>query len=262
MIQRKRWRLSPAEKIDIWRRWKCGQSQLRNIIASKLILGWSPEQISGWLKVHYPHNESLRVSHETIYRSLFIQARGVLKKELMDHLRSRSCERTWTLAGTDRRCHLHSGKTSGSGRPSDSRPLGRRSFGRREEQLCCDLGGAAFTFSHADQSIRQRNGSGGCCLESACSQTSGDAAPLVDLGSRVGDGEAQGVHSSHTCAGLLLRSAKPLAAWDERKYESAPAAILPARNRLGPHLSSAARPGLAALKSTSQKNPRIPDSGE
>src|SRR6516162_1634590 len=119
MIQRKRWRLSPAEKIDIWRRWKCGQSQLRNIIASKLILGWSPEQISGWLKVHYPHNESLRVSHETIYRSLFIQARGVLKKELMDHLRSRSCERTWTLAGTDRRCHLHSGKTSGSGRSEE-----------------------------------------------------------------------------------------------------------------------------------------------
>jgi len=66
-----------------------GKRKLRNIVASKLILGWSPEQISGWLKVHYPHNESLRVSHETIYRSLFIQARGVLKKELLDHLRSK-----------------------------------------------------------------------------------------------------------------------------------------------------------------------------
>jgi IS30 family transposase len=51
-------------------------------------LDWSPEQISGWLKIHFPHDESLRLSHETIYRSLFIQARGVLKKELMDHLRS------------------------------------------------------------------------------------------------------------------------------------------------------------------------------
>jgi len=196
MIQRKRWRLSPAEKIDIWRRWKCGQSQreigraygrphpticklllptggiapaprrrsrlaltlaeredisrgiasdssireiarllkrsastvsrevvrhggrpvyrahdadrrawvsalrpkrcllaskrkLRNMVASKLIRDWSPEQISGWLKTRYPNNESMRVSHETIYRSLFIQARGVLKKELMDHLRSK-----------------------------------------------------------------------------------------------------------------------------------------------------------------------------
>ena len=59
------------------------------IVASKLILNWSPEQISGWLKRRYPSNESMRVSHETIYRSLFLQARGVLKKELMQHLRSK-----------------------------------------------------------------------------------------------------------------------------------------------------------------------------
>jgi IS30 family transposase len=63
--------------------------RLRDIVASKLILDWSPEQISGWLKTRYPQNESMHVSHETIYRSLFIQARGVLKRELMDHLRSK-----------------------------------------------------------------------------------------------------------------------------------------------------------------------------
>ena len=63
--------------------------KLRTIVASKLILHWSPEQISGWLKRRYPNNESMRVSHETIYRSLFIQARGVLKKELVQHLRSK-----------------------------------------------------------------------------------------------------------------------------------------------------------------------------
>jgi IS30 family transposase len=63
--------------------------KLRDVVASKLILDWSPEQISGWLKTRYSNNESMRVSHETIYRSLFIQARGVLKKELMDHLRSK-----------------------------------------------------------------------------------------------------------------------------------------------------------------------------
>src|SRR6267154_2378956 len=61
--------------------------KLRTIVASKLILDWSPEQVSKWLKVHYPSNESMRVSHETIYRSLFVQARGVLKKELIEHLR-------------------------------------------------------------------------------------------------------------------------------------------------------------------------------
>jgi IS30 family transposase len=63
--------------------------KLRDIVASKLILDWSPEQISGWLKTPYRDDESLRVSHETIYRSLFIQARGVLKKQLMEHLRSK-----------------------------------------------------------------------------------------------------------------------------------------------------------------------------
>jgi hypothetical protein len=60
-------------------------SQFRRVGQS--ILDWSPEQISGWLKTQYPDDESMRVSHETIYRSLFIQARGVLKKKLMDHLR-------------------------------------------------------------------------------------------------------------------------------------------------------------------------------
>ena len=63
--------------------------KLQGIVASKLILDWSPEQISGWLKVEYPEDPSMPVSHETIYRSLFIQARGVLKKELIGHLRTK-----------------------------------------------------------------------------------------------------------------------------------------------------------------------------
>ena len=63
--------------------------KLRTLVASKLMQDWSPEQISGWLKQSYPDDESLRVSHETIYLSLFIQARGALKKELIQHLRSK-----------------------------------------------------------------------------------------------------------------------------------------------------------------------------
>jgi IS30 family transposase len=65
------------------------QEKLQEIVASKLLLEWSPEQICGWLKTQYPQDQSMRVSHETIYRSLFIQARGVLKKELLGHLRSK-----------------------------------------------------------------------------------------------------------------------------------------------------------------------------
>src|ERR1700684_3538456 len=75
-----------------WRPKRCLLSinlKLRNIVASKLILDWSPRQISGRLKTHIPDDESFGVCHETIYRSLFIQARGALKKELLDHLRSK-----------------------------------------------------------------------------------------------------------------------------------------------------------------------------
>ena len=60
---------------------------LASVVADKLRLLWSPEQIAGWLKHTYPCDESRYVSHETIYRSLFIQARGALKKELLEHLR-------------------------------------------------------------------------------------------------------------------------------------------------------------------------------
>ena len=60
---------------------------LARVVANKLRLEWSPEQIAGWLKRTYPDDENFQVSHETIYKSLFIQARGALKKELLQHLR-------------------------------------------------------------------------------------------------------------------------------------------------------------------------------
>jgi IS30 family transposase len=60
---------------------------LAGIVADMLRMLWSPEQIAGWLQHTYPNDQSLHVSHETIYRSLFIQARGALKKELLEHLR-------------------------------------------------------------------------------------------------------------------------------------------------------------------------------
>lgn len=65
-----------------------GRAKLVNAIATKLIQQWSPQQISGWLKRRYPHNELYRVSHETIYKTLYIQTRGALKKELLSCLRT------------------------------------------------------------------------------------------------------------------------------------------------------------------------------
>ncbi len=80
---------------------------LARIVAKQLRLEWSPEQIAGWLKHTYPGDENYWVSHETIYRSLFIQARGALKKELLGHLR-----RTRAM----RRSRHHTQKTADHGR--------------------------------------------------------------------------------------------------------------------------------------------------
>ena len=67
--------------------------RLQKIVARKLSLNWSPEQVSGWLKWRFPDDKKMQISHETIYRSLFVQTRGVLKKELIGHLRTRRAMR-------------------------------------------------------------------------------------------------------------------------------------------------------------------------
>ena len=84
---------------------------LARVVARKLQLQWAPEQISGWLKHTYPEDENYQESHETIYKSLFIQARGALKKELLQHLR-----RTRAM----RRSRHHTQKTADHGRITDT----------------------------------------------------------------------------------------------------------------------------------------------
>ena len=80
-------------------------------VADKLQKQWSPQQIAGWLMRTYPHDATCQVSHETIYRTIFIQSRGALKKELLEHLR-----RTRGM----RRSRHHTQKTADHGRISDT----------------------------------------------------------------------------------------------------------------------------------------------
>jgi len=87
------------------------------MVAARLRLLWSPEQIAGWLKHAYPNDEHFQVSHETIYRSLFIQARGALKKELLAHLR-----RTRLM----RRSRHHTQKSDNHGRILDTVSISER----------------------------------------------------------------------------------------------------------------------------------------
>jgi IS30 family transposase len=84
---------------------------LAGLVEQKLVKLWSPEQIAGWLKYEYQGNEFFQVSHETIYKSLFIQARGALKRELLQHLR-----RTRGM----RRSKQHTQKTDNHGRITDT----------------------------------------------------------------------------------------------------------------------------------------------
>ena len=65
------------------------QAPLRQAVVLKLETNWSPQQIAGWLKRTYPDCEDMHISHETIYKSLYVQARGALKKELVQYLRSK-----------------------------------------------------------------------------------------------------------------------------------------------------------------------------
>jgi IS30 family transposase len=90
---------------------------LAHLVASKLRLEWAPEQIAGWLKRTYPDDEACQVSHETIYRSLFIQTRGALKKELLAHLRR--------TRGTRRSRH-YTQKTDIHGRITDALSISER----------------------------------------------------------------------------------------------------------------------------------------
>jgi len=90
---------------------------LARIVANKLNKRWSPEQLAGWLKYTYPDDENFQVSPETIYRSLFIQARGALKKELLQHLRRKRVMR---------RSRHHTQKTDDHGRITNTVSISER----------------------------------------------------------------------------------------------------------------------------------------
>jgi IS30 family transposase len=90
---------------------------LRLNVARKLKQQWSPEQIAGWLRREYPQEDHHQVSHETIYKSLYIQARGVLKKELLQHLRTKR---------TIRRSKHATMKKSGLGQIKDAISISER----------------------------------------------------------------------------------------------------------------------------------------
>jgi len=120
---RRRYRANQADEMA-WARAKRPKAcklvespALTRIVEQKLRQFWSPEQIAGWLKYAYAHDENHQVSHETIYKSLYIQARGALKRELLQHLR-----RTRGM----RRSRHHTQKKDNHGRILDTVSISER----------------------------------------------------------------------------------------------------------------------------------------
>jgi IS30 family transposase len=145
---RQTYRASEAD-VSAWqrarrpKRCKLAQNRvLARLVADKLRLQWSPSQVAGWLKRTYPQDETHQVSHETIYRTLFIQARGALKKELLQHLR-----RTRGM----RRSRHHTQKTPEHGRITETVSIRERPAEAEDRAVPGHWEGDLFFGSHNSQ---------------------------------------------------------------------------------------------------------------
>ena len=240
--------------------------QLRNAVAAKLALEWSPQQIAGWLKRTHPENEALRVSHETIYRSLYVQTRGVLKKQLLKHLRTRR---------TIRRSRHATMKGKHLGQIPDAVSIAERPAsiedravpGHWEGDLLC---GAKNSFivtlveRHSRYVMlakvpnRETQTVVNALIKQARKPTR-RTLQVADLGSRQRARRPSPLHHGDRHRGLFLRSAKPLAARLKRKHQPAPAPVLPARNRSGAAFSGRTQQDRASAQRAGEKNPGLPN---
>jgi len=164
---------------------------LARIVADKLKLQWSPRQIAGWLKRTYPNDKTYQVSHETIYRTLFIQARGALKKELLGHLR-----RTRAM----RRSRHHTQKTADRGRITDAVSIRERPAEAEDRAVPGHWEGDLLFGSNNSQIVPlverhsryvllgkakgKRYRDGDRCAHQASAQTPARALQVSDVGSR------------------------------------------------------------------------------
>jgi IS30 family transposase len=229
---RRRYRAAAAED---WA-WACGRrpktarlascAELREVVEGKLRVQWSPQQISRWLPTEFPSRAEMRVSHETIYLSLFIQGRGALRKELAHELR---------------RGHVHRrprgySPMSGQGRLRNTVHISERPAEAEDRAVpghwdgdlllmhVLDVhrhpGRAALQVRHAGQDPGPADlvgGRRGVGVEDP--NAARVAVPVVDVGSRQGDGRAREVHHRQRCPGVLLRPAQPLAARQQREHQ-------------------------------------------
>ncbi len=185
-----------------------------------------------------------RGAHETIYRSLFIQARGVLKKELIAHLRTRRTMRRSRRAGAKNELRGQiPDAVSIRDRPAEIED--RAIPGHWEGDLISGSKNSHIVtlverHSRYTALVKVKNGDRDRHRRTGATspQTPDVAAPLTDLGSRTRDVEAQSLYGRYRCAGVLLRSFEPVAAWVEREHEWLVAQYFPKGTDLSVHSQS------------------------
>jgi len=226
--------------------------QLRQLVAAKLEDNWSPEQIAGWLKHTYPDDEAYRVSHETIYRSLFVQARGVLKKDLQAHLRSGRAIRRSRHA-SNKKDHRGSLTDIISIRERPASVEDRAVPGHWEGDLLCGSSNSYIVTLVERHSryvllaqVANRDSQSVIAALIKGAPFTGRARQVADMGPRQGDGAAQKVHAGDRCRRLLLRSAVTVAARLEREHQRPAAAVLPEGHQPQRPLAGALGRGRAA----------------
>jgi IS30 family transposase len=256
----------------------CRLAQHRRLcerVAEKLQLQWSPQQIAAWLVRDYPTDHSMRVSHETIYRTLFVQARGVLKRELTVHLRShRKRHGARHAEGAGARGGSIVGELSIRERPAEA--ADRAVPGHWEGDLLCGSKGsqiATLVERHsrfvmliklADKnSVRVAR----ALAEKIQLLPKESGTPFLGLGPWHRDGLAPTFHAGDRRAGVLLRPPQSVAAGLEREHQRSVAAVLskgpgpvgvfsgPTRRRGRPtQRPSASNPRLAEPRRTLRAN--------
>jgi IS30 family transposase len=212
---------------------------LGRLVARKLKCHWSPEQIAGWLKRRYPNDENDRVSHETIYRSLFIQARGALKKELLQHLRSQRVMR---------RARHKRLKGEGLGQITDTVSIRERPATVEDRAVPGHWEG--------DLLFGTKNSQIATLVERHTRYV-----VLAKVEAKDTETVINAVYARNRHRRVLLRSPKPLAARLEREHQSLTPAVLPEGNGLISALPGQTQRGRSTAKRTAEKNVKLRDTG-
>ena len=189
---------------------------LAGIVAEKLQRRWSPQQIAGWLKLTYPDEPEMQVSHESIYRTLFVQSRGALNANwpricgpvgCCGDPRVSDCRWPWRSAEI-----LKISRTAGGSRgPSGAGSLGRRPRVRQGHEPGGDPGRTLHPVPDAGCAAQRRPQSRGCrrCAHRGGQGPSDPVGSFADLGPGPRDGSPPTLHHRHRDPGLLLRSQAP-----------------------------------------------------